>query len=150
MKDIWLIAIFGIGAFCLGLNCGMNVAEKQITEYENTKYEQAVRNYESALKALEMERQRAEQSATKRLSDIDALNARVDALRVQLSEANSRSENNSDKTANRSCSTVKLQREWDRKMGEVLKRATDLIEERDRIAIDYNTLMEGCRLGNHD
>lgn len=118
----------------------------EVREYERGRLERTVDEYEELLTKERLARKNAEAISVQRADDLNRLSADADALRLRIGELSARSQSDRNNAADRSNVAKTTQRRWDDKMGAVLREATNLIEERDRIAVDYNTLREQCRL----
>lgn len=122
---------------------GHNAASLHYAQLYNTQLEQANAKYNARLNELNTLNEELRQDAKRYENYNNALNERVDSLRMQLTNANKRP---AACVADKSKLTREFPSERDRALGTVLERATILIAERDKIALAYNELKSQCQL----
>lgn len=98
-----------------------------------------VQEYETEFEKLRSKQKELEQAAIQYRNDAERVSASADRLRKQLASEIAETSN-----ADQSVVTVGTNGRRDPKMAQVLRFATDLIEERDRIALQYNELRKSC------
>lgn len=135
-----------MAGFCVGFIAGNKDAEETITAFKDAQLQQVIDKYEERIKTEQTQRQNAERTTQERLRSLNNLSAELDSLRMQLKAARAASDRQQSATVHRSNTTGAAQCGWDDKMEKLINRASDLVAERDRIAIDYNTLREQCKL----
>lgn len=126
-------------------NFGYTAAQLQYVEKENVLLDATTRSYNARLEELNQVNQQLNEQIKTYADSNRALSDRAAALRVQLDRARFTAKAPAC-PMDKSKSTPEFSSGWSGKMDTVLKRATDLIIERDRIALAYNELREQCQL----
>lgn len=108
--------------------------------------DEIISSYELRIQAFEQEQIKMEKELEERDQRLNSLRSTADRLRNQINSrakvaaaATSQAEQNSDFSRLGSSERVG-------QMGTILKRATDLVQERDEIAQMYNSLRRVCKL----
>lgn len=102
--------------------------------------------------AIETEREnvrKMQSDSVERLKQVADLERTADSLRMQLSERAARASATMPRDTDRSKSAVTISSQRLAAMENALRGAAELIRERDRCAIDYNTLMKQCKRGTY-
>lgn len=125
-------------------NFGYTAAQMQYMEKENVILDATTRAYNARIEELNQVNKDLNVQIKAYANDNRALDERANALRLQLSKAlNSKPPSC---TLDRSESTREFSSGWRGKMDKIVRGATDLVVERDRIALAYNKLREQCLL----
>lgn len=138
------MVIIAVGIFMY--NVGYKSAE---TEYTRQAAESKARQALLYEKRLKQERENYEKmllQVNEYKQKADKLGSDVSALQLRIAESAAAGNKTLSCPANKSGTTATGEHGRDREMVEILRRATDLIAERDRIALQYNELREQCRL----
>lgn len=111
---------------------GYKSCRLEFVEISQTQYEETIKKLIAAREAVAAQAQAYRVAA-------DSVRADAQRLSNELAAAQSRLRDKSTATPADSC-------RWSPKMESVIKGATDLITERDMIALQYNQLREQCHL----
>ena len=125
---------------------GKNKAELKYLSYLSSQSKQTVEAYQKLLNDERQARIEAERQSAIRMDTISSLRADADSLRMQLNQRKTECELRVSSITARSNTSAKTLNRRIVSLEELLKEATTLIEERDLIANDYNTLRSQCKL----
>lgn len=147
MLKLYLLGVFALSALGLWVIFSLlNTVDRQKAEYEaeisaiSTRYEKQIKFERENFAKVQAE-------SAKRDAEIERLRSDADALRVQLAKSSSSEDNAVPANSDRPCATCLIYRRRVAALEAALSTASDLIEERDRCAIDYNTLIKQCKGG---
>ena len=127
-------------------NHGKNEAELKYLSYLSSQSKQTVEAYQKLLNDERQARIESERQSAIRMDTINTLRADADNLRMQLNKRETQCEIRVSSITTRSNTTAKTLNRRIVSLEELLKEAATLIEERDLIANDYNTLRSQCKL----
>lgn len=138
-----LVKLLVVAAVCgLFYSFGYTAADYRNEQQINKQLTELTTNYEARLLELNRLNEKLNDEVQIHIKDIAVVNRRADALRVQLKL----SAENSACAIDRPDTAGKAHSGRPGKMAEIIGIATDIIQERDRIALDYNRLKSQCRL----
>lgn len=147
MQKLFLLCVLALSVLSLWVVFSLlNTVESQKAEYE-AEISAISDRYE---KQIELEREsfaRIQAESAKRDAEIERLRSDAGSLRMQLANSTSNQVNAVPANSDRSCASCLVCRRRVAALEAALRAASDLIEERDRCAIDYNTLMKQCKGG---
>lgn len=118
---------------------GYSSAKSKYLEISLSEKNKLVLEYETEFEKLRSRQKELEQTALQYRNDAKRISAHADRLRKQFASEITETSNH-----DQSVVTVGANGRRDPKMAATLRIATDLIEERDRIALQYNELRKSC------
>lgn len=137
MSLIKIILVLGLAAGVYAQ--GYSSAKSKYLEISLSEKNKLVLEYETEFEKLRSKQKELEQTAIQYRNDAKRVSASADRLRKQLASEIAETSN-----SDQSVVTVGTNGRRDSKMAQALRFATDLIEERDRIALQYNELRKSC------
>lgn len=137
-----VIILFVICAACYKF--GHNAASLHYAQLYNEQLDATNKAYNARLEELNQVNDKLNQEIKRYESDNLALTKRTNDLRVQLSSAFKSKAPAC--TMDKSVTSRELSDRRDRALEAIINGATDLIAERDRIALSYNELKRQCQL----
>ena len=147
MQKLYLLGVFALSALALWVVFSLlNIVDSQKAEYEAEIAAISAR-YEKQIKFERESFAKVQAESLKRDAEIERLRSDADSLRMQLAKTSGNKADAVPANNDRSCASCLVYRRRIAALEAALSSASDLIEERDRCAIDYNTLMKQCKGG---
>lgn len=133
---MWTVGVFTVGK---------DVAERDYLEQLYTVEKANRENYEQQLERYEENQSRLQAQVAEYMAKADALHSSANDLRMQLTAAERRNAALQE-LAHKSSVATRDSSGRLATVGEVLRKCTAFVEERDQIALYYNELREQCKL----
>lgn len=145
MKN-WILVVACLACFGFGWSLSQKLNEVKWLEFHNKQLNELQSHFEQRLNYEEERYRTKEKEYAKFIHEANTINDDYQSLLMQFNELrteNSRLQNTKTCTVN-TTQTADYRRS--KEMTSLLKRATDLIKERDEIAVQYNLLYKSCKL----
>lgn len=134
--------------FFVGFSLGSYKEKYYFEKYVNAEKENTINQLSELLKKERTAKNEIEKISVERMQKISDLDKFNNALRLQFKALHNKHNRALSSSDSRSNVASQCECGRTREMVPILERATELIKERDRIAIDYNTLYKQCGVAN--